>query len=242
MTMSIDNRTIEQLYDDLGEDLTVNTQLYETIIETKHNNTQLIDVNQSLYSDIKGWCYNYISSKHEKDYGYDVYERKKIVEKINDKHLSNGQKLSLILYIRWILSRFNDDGAWLDKKSMEYKLAILKKENKLKYLLVLSASSKWRCIKTILLFFFIELVVLMPAPFKWMEVFRLQTVNYSDYEWLNHIVNVLALRINWIEGPTLVCQNWCGVLMCGLWMLVYIVFVVNILFNNIFSKISEYDE
>ena len=96
--------------------------------------------------------------------------------------------------------------------------------------------------KTIILFFLIELIVLLPAPFEWMQLFGLQTNLYSDICWLNYIVNVLAVKIDWIEGPKLVCLNWRGVLLCGVWMLVYIVFIVNILFNNIFSDISVYDE
>lgn len=238
----MDEKAIRQLYRNLGEDKTVNTQILETIIECKHQDRQWINTEQTLYRDLKMWCYNYILSKQEKDYGYDIYEHSKITEKLNDSVLRDRQKLALIHYVKNVLSQYNDDGAWLDKDMIETKLAVLKKENYLKYLILLSSSNKWRCLKTILLFFAVELIILLPAPFGWMELFDFQQANYSEYGWLNYITNVLALKIDWIEGPKLVCLNWIGVVLCGFWLMVYMVFVINILFNNIFANISEYDE
>jgi len=234
--------TLESLYKSLGDNKAENAQIFETIIEEKHQNPELSESIQSLYRDIKAWCSNYIGCKQEKDYGYDIYEHSRITEKIDDANLSAKQKLALVNYVKYVLSQYNDDGAWLDDETIGYKLEVLRKENFLKYLILLSSSSKWRCMKTIILFFLIELIVLLPAPFEWMQLFGLQTNLYSDICWLNYIVNVLAVKIDWIEGPKLVCLNWRGVLLCGVWMLVYIVFIVNILFNNIFSDISVYDE
>lgn len=75
-----------------------------------------------------------------------------------------------------------------------------------------------------------------------MELFDFQQTYYSECGWLNYFTNVLAIKIDWIEGPKLVCLNWRGVVLCGFWLMVYVVFVVNILFNNIFANITEYDE
>lgn len=238
----MDTKALEQMYRELGTERTKNAQIFETIIESKHQNSQLINVKQSLYCDIKRWCYYYIASKQEKDYGYDSYEHSRIKEKITDSSLNNRQQLALVHYVKYILSQYNDDGSWLNDETMKIKLSILKKENWLKYLILLSSSSKKRCVITILLFFLVELVILLPAPFRWMGVFDFQQVSYSEASWLNYIANVLALKIDWIEGPKLECLNWIGVVMCGIWILVYIVFIVNILFNNIFADISEYDE
>ena len=238
----MDEKSIRQLYRSLGKDKTVNTQILETIIECKHQDRQWINTEQTLYRDLKMWCYNYISSKQEKDYGYDIYEHSKITEKLNDDALADRQKLALIHYVKYVLSQYNDDGAWLDEDMTETKLAVLKKENYLKYLILLSSSNKWRCLMTILLFFAVELIILLPAPFGWMELFDFQQANYSEYRWVNYITNVLAIKIDWIEGPKLVCLNWRGVVLCGFWLMVYVVFVVNILFNNIFANVSEYDE
>lgn len=238
----MDDITIDSLYNRLGKNKTENVQILETIIEYKHHNVQLIDSKQTLYRDLKMWCYNYITSKQEKDYGYDIYEHKKIIEKISDTLLNDRKKLSLVHYVKYVLSQYNDDGAWLDKDTIEIKLAVLKKENWLKYFILLSSSNKKRCLKTILLFFLFEVVILLPAPFEWMELYEFNEANYTDYVWLNHIANVLAMKIDWIEGPKLTCLNWSGVVLCGFWLMVYVVFVVNILFNNIFANISEHEE
>lgn len=231
-----------QLYNELGKSGASDAQTFETIIEEKHQKEDLMCVGQSLYRDIKGWCRSYITCKQENDYGYDVYEHTKIIEKIGDDALTDRQKLALIRYIKCILAKYNDDGGWLEDEIMKNKLAILKKEAFLKYLLVLSSSNKKNCLLTIFLFFLIELIVLLPAPYSWMEVFEFQKVDYCSVVFIDYITNVLALKIDWIDGPKLVCLNWRGVLLCGMWMVVYIVFVVNILFNNIFSNISSYDE
>lgn len=238
----MDEKTIENLYNSLGKNKIVNTQTLETIIECKHQNIELIDSKQTLYRDLKMWCYNYISSKQEKDYGYDIYEHKKIIEKINDNLLNGRKKLSLVHYVKYVLSQYNDDGAWLDKDTIEIKLAVLKKENLLKYFILWSSSNKKRCVKTILLFFLLEVVILLPAPFEWMKLFIFNEANYTEYGLLNHFINVLAIKIDWIESPKLICLNWKGVVLCGLWLMVYVVFVVNILFNNIIADISEYEE
>lgn len=232
---------IEDLYNGLNGDKTTKAQVFETIIETKHETGQY-DTVQSLYRDIKGWCYNYISSKLEKDYGYDIYEHSKIIEKIDDKRLTPRQKLSLVNYVKYVLARYNDDGAWLDDKTTKYKLAQLKRDNWLKFLLALSASSIWNCLFSVIMFFVVELLILLPAPVDWMVCFDLQMIDYSTHPWLNYLSNVLALKIDWVDGPKLQCLNWKGVVLCGVWTIVYIAFVVNILFNNIFSKISGYGE
>ena len=238
----MDKKTLGSLYQRLGKNKIENTQTLETIIEFKHYNVQLIDSEQTIYRDLKMWCYNYITSKQEKDYGYDIYEHKKIIEEINDNLLNDRKKLSLVHYVKCLLSQYNDDGAWLDKDTIEIKLAVLKKENRLKYFILWSSSNKIRCLKTILLFFLLEILILLPAPFEWMELFEFQETNYTEYGWLNHITNVLAIKIDWIEGPKLSCLNWRGVVLCGFWLMVYVVFIVNILFNNIFANISEYEE
>ena len=69
----MDKKTLESFYRRLGKNKSVNTQILETIIEFKHQNVQLIDSEKTLYRDLKMWCYNYITSKQEKDYGYDIY-------------------------------------------------------------------------------------------------------------------------------------------------------------------------
>ena len=111
----MEKNDIEQLYKGLGKDKTENAQILETIIECKHQNEQFMNAGQALYRDLKMWCYNYISSKQEKDYGYDIYEHSKIIEKLNDAALTDRQKLALIHYVKYVLSHYNDDGAWLDK-------------------------------------------------------------------------------------------------------------------------------
>lgn len=57
----------------------------------------------------------------------------------------------------------------------------------------------------------------------------------------NHVINVLALRLDWIEGPELSCLSWLGVLIVLLWVLVYLAIVANILFKNLFEKIDIYE-
>lgn len=138
----MDENAINQFYRSLGKDKTKNAQILETIMECKHQDIQLMNTGQTLYRDLKMWCYNYISSKLDKDYGYDIYEHSRIIEKLNDSALNDRQKLALIHYVKYVLSQYNDDGSWLDEDTTEIKLAVLKKENWLKYLLMLSSSNK----------------------------------------------------------------------------------------------------
>lgn len=87
----------------------------------------------------------------------------------------------------------------------------------------------------------IECLVLLPIADNEHALFILSEKHYSDNEVINYITNILALRLEWISGPELHCLSWIGVVVVLLWCFIYVAFVANILFKNLFKNIDIYE-
>lgn len=241
--MPFNNTFLDNLYKSVPKhnSHSAKTQGLATIIEVKQNNPQLANYHQSLYLDTKIMLIHYIHSRDGKDYGYDQLDCEFIKEHIEQKYLTERQQLALYGKASSYLKAIGEDVEWIQKRELEIKLKIFSKENCFKYIIALSGKSKKNCLKTLLLLFGVECLVLLPVADKEHALFILTEKHYSNNEIINYIVNVLALRVEWIAGPELHCISWIGVVMVFLWFVVYVVFVANILFENLFKNINIYE-
>ena len=212
-----------------------------TIIEIKQNNPQLVDFHNSLYLDTKIMLVHYIHSRDGKDYGYDKLDCDFIKEHIEQEYLTERQQLALYGKASSCLKAIGEDVEWIKKRELEIKLKIFSTENRLKYIIALSGKSKKNCLLTLLGLFVVECLVLLPIADDEHALFVLTEEHYSNNEFVNYIANVLALRLEWITGPELHCLSWIGVAMVLLWLVIYLVFVANILFKNLFKNIDIYE-
>ena len=74
-----------------------------------------------------------------------------------------------------------------------------------------------------------------------MEVLHFSKVEYSDNSIINHTVNTISLHLDFLEGATLQAINAFGVIVIGIWSIIYIILIVNILFKNLLTRIELYD-
>lgn len=216
-------------------------QTLVTVIEIKQNTPAIANCKRSLYLDTMDMLNHYVLSRNGKDYGYDQLDNEFIISYIEKEYFSPRQQLSLYKKIETQLQHQGEDTSWIPKRTLNQKLKIFKKENKFKYILVYSGKNKKSCIITLLILFAIECIFLLPLADDANALFSVKQSHFSDCEILNYITNVWALRLDWIDGPELTCLSPWGIVLVTLWLGVYIVFVANIIFKNLFDDIDIYE-
>lgn len=216
-------------------------QTLVTVIEIKQNTPAIANCKRSLYLDTMEMLKHYVLSRNGRDYGYDQLDNEFIISYIEKEYFSPRQQLSLYKKIENQLQRQGEDTCWIPKRSLNLKLKIFKKENKFKYILVHSGKNKKSCVITLLVLFAIECLFLLPLADETNALFVVRQSHYCDSEILNYVANVWALRLDWIDGPELACLSPWGIVLVTLWLGVYIVFVANIIFKNLFDNIDIYE-
>lgn len=213
-----------------------------TIIEIKQNNPHLANYRNSMYLDTKMMLAHYIQSRDEKDYGYDQLDCDFIKKHIEQDYLTERQQLSLYGKAAACLKIIGEDVEWTQERELEIRLKIFKKENNwIKFVIVWSGKTKINSLMTLLALFVVECIVLLPISDEEHALFVFTEDRYCNNPIINHIANVLALRLEWIAGPELHCLSWIGVAMVFIWLVIYLVFVANILFKNLFKHIDIYE-
>lgn len=241
--MSFNKTSLDNFYESVSKHKlhSDKAQGLATIIEIKQNNSHLADYHCSLYLDTKRMLAHYIQSKDGKDYGYDQLDCDFIKKYIEQDYLTKRQQLALYEKASSCLKAIGEDVKWIQERELNIRLKIFFKENLLKYIIVLSGKSTKNCLCTLFLLFVIENLVLLPIADNEHALFVFTEKNYSNNQIINHIANVLALRLDWIKGPELHCLSWVGVMMVFIWLVIYLVFVANILFKNLFKNIDIYE-
>ena len=241
--MPFNNTSLDNFYESVSKHKlhSDKAQGLTTIIEIKQNNLHLADYHSSLYLDTKMMLAHYIKSKDGKDYGYDRLDCDFIKEYIEQDYLTKRQQLALYGTVSSSLKAIGENVEWIQERELDIRLKIFLKENWVKYIIVLSGKSKKNCLYTLLLLFVIECLVLLPIADKEHALFVFTEEHYSNNQIINHIANVLALRLNWITGPELHCLSWIGVMVVFIWLVIYLVFVANILFKSLFKNIDIYE-
>lgn len=212
-----------------------------TIIEIKQNTPDLVNIQRSLYLDTKDMLVNYVKSRDGKDYGYDQLDNDFIIEFIEQSYFSARQQISLYNKIESQLRIQAEDYGWIQDRVLKLKLKIFKKENWIKFVIVHSGKNKLSSLVTIIILFGIECLCLLPIADKEHALFSVQQMHYNDNEIINYITNIWALRLDWIDGPHLTCLSVWGIVLITVWLTVYLVFVANIVFKNLFDKIDIYE-
>lgn len=233
------NREEFYRYYDIGAitDPTVLSQRYFTIIEIKRKFVDLQLVGQSLYLDVKLFINNYIRSKTDKDFGYDEFDRDKILQAINIVNL-RAQYL-LLGHLERLLGSLGYDTNWIviEKNERAYLLSFHEKKY-FKAAMQFCKFHLWATLLCIIFIFAIWCVVLCPAPCKSLIFFELKQENYCENNVLNFIANVLSLFLGFSNSAKLYCVSVCGVFMLGIFRLFYVVLCANYLFKNLFFKVK----
>lgn len=155
-------------------------QSLTTIIEIKQNNPNLRNYHSSMYLDTKMMLSHYIKSRSGKEFGYDQLDCDFIKDHIEQSYMTDKQQISLYDKTAVGLKAIGEDSEWIRDRVLNIKLRVFKRDNWVKYLIVLSGKSKLNCICTLLLLFCIECIFLLPVADKDHALFAMKVENYCD--------------------------------------------------------------
>lgn len=215
-------------------------QIFAIIIDTKveSNNLDVQNAKNSLYLDVKCFISVYLRNKRRKDFGYEDYNRELLLEYVLSSNLSVEKQYRLLVYLKYLLESFSYETAWLSNKIFEKKLKLAKEQKSIKYLLLLSSRNLWTILISILFLYFIECIILLPAPLSCMEWYTFQEVSISSNAFINHLANVITLHFDCIDNSAKISFTTLGLVSLVLWNVIYVVIGVNFLFKNLFASFN----
>jgi hypothetical protein len=212
-------------------------EIFYCAIQIKSHRPELINVNQSIYTDIKMFVKYYIESLDDRDYGYDSFNNLKIRKAI-DYAQNNNEKYSLTKYTLRQLLKFEleDEINEFKKLSHIYKSKVLfDKKQFLLFALNLTTYNWIAILATILLIMLLNVIIFQPAPFKSWEILDLKLHYYNGNTIINSVSNVLAFVFS-IKGKFDVTPNCTR----GVFLIVFLKFLyISIILNYLYKKVIE---
>ena len=213
------------------------SQLLYTIIEIKHS-SGIQNYSRELYLDIKNFISFYLKSKITKKYGYDEYNIEKIQSVLY--FLPLKEKNNILLYTRRLLKKEFENTDWIDDELNKCKI-LLYKENHDYILWFLFFSTKklsHMCV-SIFVVLILTTLFLLPAYSPYLEFYSIKYINIHPNFYVNHFCNMFSLFFNLDIGIKIVCLNCISILLYAVIKLLYIILIVNFLYNKFFSKILK---
>lgn len=212
-----------------------NTNIYYNIIDAK---TQfgLPDYHQSLYLDVKKYLHAYITAADSLDYGYDELRIDKIVTVI--EHLEPKRQLALLSQVRrmFYVRGYKQDVIY-DRINRVDMIVSWQDRNYKRFLRLWLSASFYRLLLVYLCYIVLIGLILLPAPFKIMELFSVKFKSYSDITIINHIANTIAfITGNDKLSPSVEPVSSNGIILYAMGLvLFYLLFT-----NFILRKIEDY--
>ncbi len=215
----------------------LNTQLIFSIIQIKKKNFKLKNFNQSIYLDVKEFAHNYINSVERKDFGYDTLDISKLESAINSLENPKERNTISIHIIRELHKKgLTDEVDSFKSYSNKIRTQSLKSKSGFKnYLNLIShlCSYNLRTISILLLLCFIgTYIILLPAPFSDMAIFKIYYFDYSNSFCVNHFLNLLVSIFDLEDEKFIKPLNGFGVIILSFLKLTYILLIANYLYKQ----------
>lgn len=214
------------------------------IIQIKNDNVDLVNYKRSLYVDIKKFVTFYIKSTDKKDYGYDKIEIKKLIKAI-DTAKNEKERYELCLYTSRLIN-LNGHEIELNnfkKYKDEYKTLSLKCEksfaNRLRLISHLSSYNLKTIVIILLSIFACSYLIFLPAKLEIFQIFELNYKNYSNNFYFNHLLNLVSLAFGLEADKIIIPLNWFGVILLAILKSIYILVLLNYLYQKIINIIYE---
>ena len=212
-----------------------------SVIECKH----LIDHSgkDSIYIDLKEFIRYYIMAADMKESGYDLIDVNMVDTKLNKLNVS--EKSTLLKQFKRELSKHEyiekaeECDLFIDRNRMKYYLENKSSLNILKYFGLLSASSFPNLILTILILIVVTNIVFLPAPFRFMETIKVDTLDLSDISLMNHLANTLSILFDLDNKMEVVPINLLGVLLLGFLKLLFVTIIINYFWKRVIKHIKR---
>ena len=217
------------------DDYKHNHQILYNLIKVKVN-WQLFEIRQSLYLDVKQFIESYLISVDYQDYGYDNICFTKIMEVVD--FLEIKQRISIMYYTKRLFYIRGYDIEFIVDKINDFKIKVAWSEKSyLEYILLLIGSSFISLLITLLIFVVIISLIMTPAPFENMEIFKVELRKFSTSPLLNQLINSLTLLTgNENISPTIIPIGIKGIVVYYLGLISFYILIV----NYVLKKIEKY--
>lgn len=229
---------IEQQYNQLkAYQYKQNYQLLFNLIQAKVQ-FGMPNYKRSLYLDTKKFVEAYIKAAETQDYGYDEVLLDKIKEVV--RLLEPKQRISILHTARRLMYMRGYEVDNVVDEIRNQKINVAKDGNwkqKLYALCLWMSARWWALLLSYGAYIVILAVILLPAPFKWMELFELEYKSYDDIFLWNHILNTLALLTgNENLSPAITPTGFVGL---GAYVIGVVLFYL-IIGNFVLRKLEDY--
>jgi len=216
--------------------------ILNNLIVIKHNNPQII-LENTIYVCIKMLINKYVELVKINDFGYDLFCFSKLFKVIS--FLNYKEQLSILNYLFSILDK---EFPQIEKECLIHFIKIVKINkiiNEKEYknfpqaLLLYSSLDIISLLISLFLFILLVIIILLPAHFESMELFKIKYESYSDSFIINHVLNVLTLFGNIKNGLVVTASNTLGVILQLSGKTIFILLIVNFIYKKISDKISN---
>ncbi|GGH08116.1 hypothetical protein [Mucilaginibacter phyllosphaerae] len=199
------------------------------------------DIKNDIYIDVKRFVNFYINSFEDKQFNYDVFDELKISEYINLFEVK--QKCSLLHYtIRHLKTvGFEEKVSFFESqlRACEFhrELKEFSIKNIFKLIYLATVYNNLTILFAILLCIMVKVVVYLPAPFKWMELYEIHYSKLNNNPVLNHVGNVLLSFFEVKTNPSFAEPvTFVGSVLFVLGKCFFIIIVVNILIDQLKTR------
>lgn len=217
------------------------SQIYYNLIMTK-NRSECNDYIQSDYVDAKNYIIALFDENENKDFGYDIIPETSLISIIN--LFPNVERVPLC---KLAIRKATEQGLQLkhvDKLYYNsYKNELIKNRELLSYLSLILGRNIWIMLGCYLLFVVVISLMLLPAPFKWMEILDSNLIQLSPTPIWNYLANALI----WLFGINY--PNFCvkpigfiGLIIYCIGKIFAFLFIGNFLFQKLYSYILSTNE
>lgn len=194
------------------------------------------DYYNSMYIDVKKFVLNYINAADKLDYGYDEIKLEKVEKACCG--LEKKEKLSVLYTTLRLLYMRGYELDDIQKIITDLKCSIAKEDKKyFLYLRLLLSSNIWWLLFAYLVYVLVVFIILLPAPFSFMEMYNIELKTYSSNSLYNHVMNTLAtLTGNDNIAPVITPLGLGGMLNYCLGIILFYLLIVNF----VLKKIEDY--
>jgi hypothetical protein len=194
------------------------------------------------YKDIKSFINYYIDVIKFSDYGYDVINYEKIEKLIN--LLEYKEQISVLQYAISVTKRElpEHNKEWFVEKKHKCEIDHIWSQKTInlfpKAFFLYSGLNISRLLLTLLLFFLLTCLILLPSPKFFFPFFNITYDNYSESFIINHFLNIFSLFADIDNDFKIKPINWFGLISLVLGKISFIILIVNFFYRKITDKIS----
>lgn len=197
-----------------------------------------------LYKDIKQWIILYLQNISEKSSGYDEINFCKLGKII--KCLTTCDQVKILKFTRRLLSKDHVDEETINKlDNLLAKTEIVSLNSEkfffkriTKKIILYSSKDLTSLFVTCILLLICINIILLPAPYQFLEIYSIEYISYCENFYLNHFLNITAYMLD-INEDDFVISTQCiiGVVLKIIGKILFYLIILNFLIKEVTKRL-----